>query len=77
MTLDKLSIGKYGRIIAVRGNGRLRHRLLDMGLTPKVIIHMQRKAPMGDPISIYLRGYELTLRLEDASMVEIEEINLW
>ena len=47
-----------------------------MGLTPKVIIHMQRKAPMGDPISIYLRGYELTLRLEDASMVEIEEINL-
>lgn len=47
MTLDKLAIGKYGRIIAVRGRGRLRHRLLDMGLTPRVIVHMQRKAPMG------------------------------
>ncbi|HQM96299.1 MAG: FeoA domain-containing protein [Clostridia bacterium] len=76
MTLDKLGIGKYGRIIAVRGHGRLRHRLLDMGLTPRVIIHMQRKAPMGDPVSIYLRGYELTLRLEDASMIEIEEVSI-
>lgn len=77
MTLDKLAIGKYGRIIAVRGRGRLRHRLLDMGLTPRVIVHMQRKAPMGDPISIYLRGYELTLRLEDASLIEVEEVSVW
>ena len=76
MTLDKLVIGKYGRIIAVRGRGRLRHRLLDMGLTPRVIVHMQRKAPMGDPISIYLRGYELTLRLEDASLIEVEEVSV-
>ncbi|HXK71437.1 MAG: FeoA domain-containing protein [Clostridia bacterium] len=76
MTLDKLAIGKYGRIIAVRGRGRLRHRLLDMGLTPRVIVHMQRKAPMGDPISIYLRGYELTLRLEDASLIEVEEVSV-
>ncbi|HHT96152.1 MAG TPA: FeoA domain-containing protein [Clostridia bacterium] len=76
MTLDKLGVGKSGRIIAVRGHGRLRHRLLDMGLTPRVIVHMQRKAPMGDPVCIYLRGYELTLRLEDASMIDIEEISV-
>ena len=72
MTLDKLGVGKSGRIIAVRGHGRLRHRLLDMGLTPRVIVHMQRKAPMGDPVCIYLRGYELTC-LQDASMIDIEE----
>lgn len=76
MTLDQLAIGKYGRIIAVAGRGRLRHRLLDMGITPRVLVRVQRKAPMGDPISIYLRGYELTLRLEDASMIEVEEVSL-
>ena len=76
MTLDKLAVGSYGKIVAVNGHGRLRHRLLDMGLTPRVLVHVQRKAPMGDPISIYLRGYELTLRLEDAAMIVVEEVTV-
>ena len=54
------------------GEGILRCRLLDMGLIPKTKVTVQRIAPMGDPMEIRLRGYELTLRLEDAAKIEIE-----
>lgn len=71
MTLDQLKIGESGRIVAVGGEGALRRRLLDMGLTPKTKIYVRKVAPMGDPIELHLRGYELTLRLEDAQKIEI------
>ncbi|MCI8650367.1 MAG: ferrous iron transport protein A [Anaerotruncus sp.] len=74
MTLDKLPIGKSGTIIAVGGTGALRRHLLDMGLTPKTRVMVRKVAPMGDPIELHLRGYELTLRLEDAREIEIEEV---
>ena len=71
MTLDKLPIGQSGVISAVGGEGALRCRLLDMGLIPKTRVTVRKAAPMGDPIEIHLRGYELTLRLEDAKQITI------
>ena len=72
-TLDKLKIGKKARIVAVNGEGALRDRLLDMGLTPKAQVMVRKVAPMGDPIDLMLRGYELTLRIDDAKNIEVEE----
>ena len=72
MTLDKLKVGAYGVIEAVGGEGALRRRLLDMGLTPRTRVMVRKVAPMGDPIELFLRGYELTLRLEDAREIELE-----
>lgn len=73
MTLDEQKVGIKCRIKAVNGQGSLRRRLLDMGLTPKTEIMIRKIAPMKDPIEIYVRGYELTIRLEDAKQIEIEE----
>lgn len=74
MTLDKLEIGKAAIIKTVGGTGPLRRRLLDMGLTPKTKVFVRKKAPLGDPIEIFLRSYELTLRLEDANKIEVIEV---
>ncbi len=71
MTLDELGIGESGLISAVGGEGPLRCRLLDMGLIPRTRVTLQKVAPMGDPIEIRVRGYELTLRIEDARKIEI------
>ena len=72
MTLDKLAIGQSAKIIAVGGEGSLRNWLIDMGLIPKTTVMLRKVAPMGDPIEIRLRGYELTLRKEDASVITVE-----
>lgn len=74
MTLDKIGIGGRAVITAVGGEGNLRLRLLDMGLIPRTRVQIVRAAPMGDPIELSLRGYSLTLRLEDASHVEVEVV---
>lgn len=73
MTLDKLKTGESAVIKAVGGEGALRLRFLDMGLIPKTKVKMLKRAPMGDPVDIVLRGYELTLRIEDAKNIEIEK----
>lgn len=72
MTLDKLPIGQEAVITNVGGQGALRCRFLDMGLIPKTKITVRRVAPMGDPIELFIRGYELTIRLEDAKNIEVE-----
>ena len=72
MTLNQLSIGESAVVAAVGGEGALRRRLLDMGLTPKTQVTVQKVAPMGDPIELRLRGYELTLRLDDAREIALE-----
>ena len=72
MTLDKLPIGHQSKIIIVNGDGALRRRLLDMGLTPNTSVTITKVAPMGDPIQIHLRGYELTIRMDDAKKIEVE-----
>lgn len=74
MTLEKLAIGKEAKVVKVGGAGELRLRLLDMGLIPRTIVKIQKIAPMGDPIELRLRGYELTLRKEDAKNIEVEEV---
>ncbi|MDD6306567.1 MAG: FeoA family protein [Clostridiales bacterium] len=74
MTLEKLPIGKTATITAVGGEGTLRCRLLDMGLIPGTLVTVRKIAPMGDPIEIRLRGYELTIRMEDAKKIEINQV---
>ena len=75
MTLDQLEIGKKSKIVAVHGQGSLRDRLLDMGLTPRTEVVIRKTAPLGDPIELTLRGYQLTLRIDDAKKIEIEDIS--
>lgn len=74
MTLDQLKVGSSAIISAVGGNGVLRCRLLDMGLIPHTRVTLQKVAPMGDPIEIQVRGYELTLRVEEARKIEVEAV---
>lgn len=75
MTLDCLKPGEKARIIAVGGTGALRRHLLDMGLTPNTVIMVRKTAPLGDPIELHLRNFELTLRKEDAKQILIEAVN--
>ena len=74
MTLRELNIGKSGKVLTVGGEKALRRRLLDMGITPRTVITVKKAAPMGDPIELLLRGYVLTLRLDDAEKITIEEV---
>ena len=75
MTLDALAIGETAVIRSVGGEGPLRLRLLDMGLIPRTRVTMRKVAPMGDPIEIHIRGYELTLRKEDARNIVVEALS--
>ena len=73
MTLRELGVGKSGRVLAVGGEPALRRRLLEMGITPRTSVMVKKAAPLGDPIELLLRGYVLSLRLEDADRITIEE----
>ena len=70
--LSQLEIGERAKVTAVRGEGAVRRRLFDMGITPGAEVYLRKKAPLGDPIEISLRGYELTLRKTEAAHVEVE-----
>ncbi len=72
MTLDRLPVGKTAKIKNVGGQGALRLRFLDMGLIPRTKVCVKKVAPLGDPMEIRLRGYELTIRLDDAKNIEVE-----
>ena len=72
MTLDRLSIGESGRVLSVGGDKALRRHFLDMGITPGTVVTLVKIAPMGDPLEIFVRGYELTIRGEDAGRITIE-----
>lgn len=74
MTLRELGIGESGCVVEVGGEKVLRHRLLEMGITPRTVITVKKAAPMGDPLELFLRGYTLSLRLEDAERIIVEEI---
>lgn len=74
MTLRDLGVGKSGRVTAVGGERVLRHRLLEMGITPRTVVTVKKVAPMGDPMELLLRGYVLSLRLADAGQITIEEV---
>ena len=70
--LDELIVGETGLIKIVEGEGRVRRRLFDMGITPGASVYLRKKAPLGDPIEITIRGYELTLRKNEAILVVME-----
>lgn len=76
MTLNDLKIGDSAVITDVGGEGSLRNRFLDMGLIPHTKVTLQKVAPMGDPVEIRVRGYELTLRREDAKLIGIGEVEV-
>lgn len=73
-TLNTLYIGDIGIIKKVSAEGKIKRRLFDMGITPGVEVYMRKKAPLGDPIEITVRGYELTLRKTEAECVLLEVI---
>ena len=73
ISLDKVKIGHKGVILSVGGEGAIRRRLLDMGLTPGTEVLVRKIAPLGDPIEVFLRSYELTLRQEDAKKIQVCE----
>ncbi len=75
MTIDDLKIGQQGIIATVGGEGALPLRILDMGLIPGTQVRLQKVAPMGDPIQIQVRGYELTIRREDARRITLREVS--
>lgn len=74
-TLNNFSIGEEGIVKRVSGEGRIKRRLFDMGITPGAKVYLRKKAPLGDPLEVTIRGYELTLRKNEAEniMVEVEE----
>ncbi len=70
--LSEFSIGESGRVCEVKGEGLIRRRLFDMGVTPGADITLRKKAPLGDPLELTIRGYELTLRKSEAANVVME-----
>lgn len=74
MKLAELSIGDSAKVKDVNGKGALRRRMFDMGITPGTELFLRKKAPLGDPLEITIRGYELTLRAQEAESVEVERL---
>ena len=71
-TLKDLAIGKTSKVVKVHGEGAVRRRIMDMGITKGVEIYLRKVAPLGDPMELTVRGYEQSIRKEDAAMIEIE-----
>lgn len=71
-SLKDLEVGGNGTIIKIGGSGPVKRRIMDMGLTKGTDVYVRKVAPLGDPIEINVRGYELSLRKADAEMIEVE-----
>ncbi|MBR2635849.1 MAG: ferrous iron transport protein A [Oscillospiraceae bacterium] len=71
-TLKDIQVGQTVMVRKLHGDGPVRRRIMDMGITKGVAIHVRKVAPLGDPMELNLRGYELTLRRADADMIEVE-----
>lgn len=71
-TLKDAKIGNTVKVVKLHGEGAVKRRIMDMGLTKGVEVYIRRVAPLGDPIEVTVRGYELSLRKADAQMIEIE-----
>ncbi len=72
-TLKEAKIGQTVKVVKLHGEGAVKKRIMDMGITRGVEIYVRKVAPLGDPIEVTVRGYELSLRKEDATMIEIED----
>ena len=71
-TLKDLKVGKTAKVVKVHGEGAVRRRIMEMGITKGVEIFVRKVAPLGDPMELAVRGYELSLRKADAEIIEIE-----
>lgn len=71
-TLKQIAIGQTVRVVKLHGEGAVKRRIMDMGITKGVEVHVRKVAPLGDPIEVNVRGYELSIRKADADMIEVE-----
>lgn len=72
-TLKDVNVGESAKVLQLHGEGALKRRIMDMGITKGVIIKVNKLAPLGDPMELTVRGYELSLRKADAELIEVEE----
>ena len=71
-TLKNVNVGETAKVVKINGEGKVKRRIMDMGITKGVEIYVRKVAPLGDPIEVTVRGYELSLRKNDAEMIEME-----
>ncbi len=71
-TLKDVKVGETVKVLKINGEGAVKRRIMDMGITKNVEIYVRKMAPLGDPMELFIRGYELTIRKEDAEIIEIE-----
>lgn len=71
-TLRQLAVGETGTVVRLHGEGAVKRRIMDMGITKGVVVRVRKVAPLGDPLEITVRGYELSLRKADTDMIEVE-----
>ena len=71
-TLKDIAVGKTATVVKLHGEGAIRRRIMDMGLTKGVLVRVSKLAPLGDPMELTVRGYELSIRRADAEMIEVE-----
>ena len=71
-TLKNATVGETLRVVKLHGDGAVKRRIMDMGLTKGVEVHIRKVAPLGDPVEVTVRGYELSIRKADAEMIEVE-----
>ena len=72
-TLNQIKVGHSAKIVRLNGEGAVKRRIMDMGLTKGVEVFVRKRAPLGDPIEVTVRGYELSLRKADAQMIEVQK----
>jgi len=73
-TVNELKIGEKGTVVSIGCKGALRRRIIDMGITPGAVVIMRKTAPLGDPIEINVRGYELSIRRSEAKEITVEKL---
>ena len=74
MTLKDAAVGQTVKVVRLTGTGPVKRRIMDMGITKGQTIYVRRVAPLGDPLEVTVRGYELSVRKADAQMIEVEEV---
>lgn len=72
MNLKEVKVGDTARVVKLTGQGATKRRIMDMGITKGVEVYVRKVAPLGDPIEVTIRGYELSIRKADAAMIEVE-----
>ena len=74
-TLRQIKVGGSAKVVKLHGEGALKRRIMDMGITRGTVVKVRKVAPLGDPIELTVRGYELSIRLSDAEMIEVDSVN--